>query len=204
MKKAVFSLALLGCVIIDEIFRLNHVASFFFKHTGETSFNIKIGHIASTKETWRKSPVGSNKQGLSIFAFFNTTLKPPIDVFMDSNNTPTKHIQHLLDYAIVGFAKCGTTSLGEWFHSHPELGGSEVENYDFQSDFRILTQALYKTIPENRSLDRPFLNGHRCPHDIQNPRALAFLAKHFPKTKLIATNNCESIFVTKEFSRLSQ
>ena len=114
--------------------------------------------------------------------------RPPLSYFLNkSTNIPTQHAQQLLDFAIVGFAKCGTTTLGTWLMKHPQVTGPGGELYDFRRgpDRMIKNLVKYYTY-EHHDVDRIRI-GYRCPHDMQYPSAvLKNIATYFPSTKLIA------------------
>ena len=192
MSRAVYASLMLGFVVY-QIVRYRNILSFFPDIAWPIERNTTQEYMTITETTnvgLSKRLVGDDIPDVkhrSIFAILNTTVKPPLDTFIDANATPTKYIRHLLDYAIVGFAKCGTTSLGEWFYRHPEIGIGVGENYNFRGGLLRMSEILYKSIPMNGTLDKPFINGYRCPHDVQTIKAMRIIADSFPTAKLIVT-----------------
>lgn len=95
--------------------------------------------------------------------------------------------QHLLDFGILGFPKCGTTTMMHWLggggqgHSHAQLAVIQQEIMALQRNHpaRIL-RFIMRELPEGR-----LLRGYKSPNDIEDQRALNKLALHYPKTKLI-------------------
>ena len=90
--------------------------------------------------------------------------------------------QWLLDFAIIGFPKCGTTALQEWLSQHSEIAmlPSEVFSLTNHAPERLIYR-LYTQLPANRSIKR----GYKNPLEIRAPHSLDYLAKYFPKTLLI-------------------
>jgi hypothetical protein len=95
------------------------------------------------------------------------------------NKSFNNHTDHLLQFAIIGFGKCGTTSVLKWLQTHPEIAVLPVENFDLmhhQPDQLIekLTQ-----LPSNK------LKGYKSPVDVTLPHVLQYLTQYFPHAKLI-------------------
>ena len=90
--------------------------------------------------------------------------------------------QFLLDFAIVGFEKCGTSTLMKWLGGHPEIHCFQKEVYDlFQGHADALVTRIYK---EYINLPGKFKIGYKNPIDIFQPSTRDLLDKHWPQTKL--------------------
>lgn len=61
--------------------------------------------------------------------------RPPFDSIVDlQSGNITGNVENLLHYAVVGFGKCGTTSMMAWLDNHPELQTYPLEIYDMIFD----------------------------------------------------------------------
>jgi hypothetical protein len=114
--------------------------------------------------------------------------------------------QFALDFAILGFPKCGTTTMctfrfsfcrilqssqatDNWFHSfsvlwlgrHPEIQAFPNEVTTLQrNEPADIVRIVYRDLPEG-----PYLRGYKSPSDAEDLRAITKMNKHFPKTKLL-------------------
>ena len=104
------------------------------------------------------------------------------DVLSLSNGTIIGSPQFLLDFAIIGFPKCGTTALHEWMGMHPQIRLLENEVFSLMNDAPArLIYRLYTQLPADDNVRRGFKN----PLDIRAPHSLAYIKKYFPRTLLI-------------------
>jgi hypothetical protein len=98
---------------------------------------------------------------------------------MDDGNATVG--QYLLDYAIVGFPKCGTTTMMIWLGIHREISCLKFENMALQRNHPArLLKFIIRDLPVGR-----FLRGYKSPNDIEDQRAVNKLGLHYPQTKLI-------------------
>jgi hypothetical protein len=107
-----------------------------------------------------------------------------------SRNKNRTSLCDFLDFAVVGFAKAGTTTMGHWLFKHPQVIAPRPE-------MRLLSQnkraAARKTLKElvDQAPDRSGLPnwttlvGYRNPHDIQFPSSLQVYQNDCQATKLI-------------------
>lgn len=117
----------------------------------------------------------------------NTTL-PPLESLVDAKTNEIKgDVQFLLDYAVVGFAKCGTTTLSTWLDKHPEISDFDHEVWDVYhgKNANFIKQMHKKRTAETNGERR--IHGYKCPGDVTRPKPLETLTRHFPKTKLIVS-----------------
>ena len=95
--------------------------------------------------------------------------------------------QFLLDFAIVGHGKCGTTSLQQWLSNHPEIFCPLDEILELsmaEQPARYLILRLYReSIHANPMVQHKF--GYKNPGEIRIPRSIKLLNRWFPKTILL-------------------
>mgnify|MGYP000036762358 CR=1 FL=1 len=110
-------------------------------------------------------------------------------------------VQFLLDYAIVGFSKCGTTTLLKWIKRDPNVRTFKREIHEIINDNPgRLAERLYQNLLENpvqnntstsvavgQTTTKNFLQGFKNPEILQVPQALRHLHNYWPETKLIVT-----------------
>ena len=106
----------------------------------------------------------------------------------DLINTQTKDLKvdvsQIVDFAMIGNPKTGTTFMSEWIRGHPDL---------ITPNFEMRAMVFEKGPGRSIELLFPFIKqklppkklGYKCPADVREIRALANLRDHFPKTKLI-------------------
>ncbi|KAG7349180.1 hypothetical protein IV203_011777 [Nitzschia inconspicua] len=98
---------------------------------------------------------------------------------MDAGNDTVA--QHLLDFGIIGFPKCGTTTMMQWLGMHNEIVAIQHEIMALQKHHPArIVNFVMKELPPGR-----FLRGYKSPNDVEDQRALNKLAQHYPHTKLI-------------------
>ena len=105
--------------------------------------------------------------------------RPPLSSLIRDGNV-TGRVDFLLDFAIVGHPKTGTTSLTDWLRLHSDIihmPAKEVHALT-QNDPAQMVEVLYDLPPHG-------LHGYKAPKDLIRPHVLALLARHWPDTKLI-------------------
>jgi len=139
----------------------------------------------------------------------NDNQRPKIKTRIKANATA---VQFLLDYVIVGFSKCGTTTLLKWIRRDPNVRTFKREIHEIiDNDPGGLVERLYQNLLENPvplnstsnttwntnttttnnnkhhfSLGvKTFLQGFKLPEIIQEPLALRHIHQYWPETKLI-------------------
>lgn len=93
--------------------------------------------------------------------------------------------QFLLDLAIVGFPKCGTTALQDWLSQHPQI--QMLLGEPFPLMYRkpyLLIWKLYNLLPEDQ-VQIKYVRGYKNPLDVRCPTCMNYLGTLFPKTPLI-------------------
>jgi len=127
---------------------------------------------------------------------------PPLDSLIgDLQENVTGNVQSLLDFAVVGFGKCGTTALINWLDGHPEINTIPKEAchlsrqrpalmvqklYQMKVDSILEYEEKQQSTAENRTMVGR-IQGFKNPSDIRRPEAMIYLRQHWPKTKLIVT-----------------
>ena len=127
---------------------------------------------------------------------------PPLNSLIgDLHQNVTGDVQFLLDFAIVGFGKCGTTALIDWLDAHPEINTIEKEALHLSRHRpALMVQKLYQMkvesllLPEavtkaniTTTINNNMLQGFKNPSDVRRPESMAYLRQYWPQTKLIIT-----------------
>ncbi len=105
----------------------------------------------------------------------------------------TGFLHTLPNFQIIGFPKCGTTSLFEYLLKHPVVyapKGKEIDYFDrlyskginwYRVGFPSVIQKFYV----NTILKQPFLTGEATPRYLDSPHALKRIKKTIPNAKFI-------------------
>lgn len=104
---------------------------------------------------------------------------------IDSNGQVSADVSDMLDFAIIGNPKTGTTFLVEWMNRHEQLYLPNLEMRHLLRRKQGPALTVQQFLPRyNRKRPDQFL-GYKCPADVREMVALRHLRNHFPKTKLI-------------------
>ena len=107
------------------------------------------------------------------------TARPPLETLVNGTHI-IGNVESLLDFAIIGFPKCGTTSFSLWLRKHPEIEISGAEWYYLSKGKpESLVVNLYNQLREGN-----YKRGYKAPLDVTND-ALDSFQKYWPKTRLI-------------------
>lgn len=116
----------------------------------------------------------------------NKTFDRPTVAWEKKNGLYDPRICDYLDFAVTGFAKCGTTTLLHRIRGHVEVRAQPGEwPYFFKRPLYHVSQ-LYKREVSKKGPGR--IHGYKNPHDIQYPDVLKFYRKNCPNTKLVVTS----------------
>jgi hypothetical protein len=75
-------------------------------------------------------------------------------------------VSWLLDFAIIGFGKCGTSTLMELLGSHPQVACFQREISDLmRNKVETFVEKLYRRLPEG-----PYKRGYKAPADVTQVR----------------------------------
>ena len=108
--------------------------------------------------------------------------RPPLDSILDDeNDNIIGDPGFLLDVAVIGFGKCGTSTMMDWIGTHPHVRAFPQEVWDL-TDHRVsnFIRRLYTELEPG-----PFLHGYKAPQDITQDRILDLYRKYWPRAKLI-------------------
>ena len=87
----------------------------------------------------------------------------------------------LLNFAIIAFPKCGTSTLMHYFDQNPEVQTFVDERCELGGNQQArLIEDLYDKIPAG-----DYVRGIKCPRDLENTLALNNYVKFFPNTNLL-------------------
>lgn len=113
--------------------------------------------------------------------------RPPLNNILDPHNgTITGDVSWLLDFSIIGFGKCGTSTLMEWLDKHPDLQCIQEEVWALVFGRpKGLIKRLYNDLPPG-----PYKRGYKCPADVADLRVLNYYRRYFPHTKLFVGLRC--------------
>ena len=106
--------------------------------------------------------------------------RPPFDEIVDVSGNITRDVSDLLQFAVVGFGKAGTTTMMDWIDSHPRMQCFPEEVVDLMKSTPATLLAKLYTLPSG-----DFQRGYKSPLDLVMPHIPQQIAKLFPKTKLI-------------------
>ena len=134
---------------------------------------------------------------------------PPLEslVEQDKNQDPkiVADVQFLLDFAVVGFGKCGTTSLLHWLQQKDNTTetttGTLVRAPNYEAQFlrnkrpAQLVRKMYQFGVEEQEArnnnkllpHEKIVKGFKNPSDIRRPKSRDLLTQYWPQTKLIVT-----------------
>ena len=92
--------------------------------------------------------------------------------------------QYLLDFAIIGFEKSGSSTFMKWLGSHPQVQCFQEEIYDL---YRNRTGTMVWRLDTELEHGYQYKRGYKSPVDIYNVIPIQLLDEVFPKTRLILT-----------------
>lgn len=170
-----------------------------FLRTGKAPIQSENVNVSSNKLTMRKTVTHRRKHNRLIRGTHLTLAEmngwPPLQEIVTKDGKIAAHedISWLLDFAIIGFPKTGTTSmlrhLSEITHMPPSESCSLTDNTgitklvkDMYSDRNKRLEVIDKN---GDVFDDSQLRGLKCPQDLSSDVSLHNYAKYFPKTKLI-------------------
>ncbi len=115
---------------------------------------------------------------------YTNPFRPPLEALLTPKGDIIGDPGFLLDVAIVGFPKCGTTALQDWLSQHPQIKLLPGEPFPLMNRKPyLLIWKLYTQLPPDGPVK--FVRGYKNPLDIRAPPSMQYLAKLFPKTLLI-------------------
>ena len=144
----------------------------------------------------QKSEISNTRQQTQIRA--TSKELPPLDSLIDipTHTVKAANVQWLLDFAIVGFGKCGTTTLLQWLQQSPLVRAPsyEAQFVRNQAPTQLIRKMYQFTIEEKEAHETKsigpndkIIKGFKNPSDIRRPKSRELLAKYWPQTPLIVT-----------------
>jgi len=111
------------------------------------------------------------------------TRRPPLAIIITPQREVIGDPGFLLDVAIIGFPKCGTTALQDWLSQHPqiELLPGEAFPLMYRKPY-LLIWRLYTQLPDGPG---KLIRGYKNPLDIRTPTSMHYLSTLFPRTLLV-------------------
>jgi len=160
-------------------------------------WNINSGQIhlevmdMSSKWTLEAGKMGSssaNEQATSLLPPLRLKNPlPPLDSYLQGEwNITGLPVQPLLDFSIVGFPKCGTSTLMYGLQKHPQIAIFGDERCDLSyNQHAHLIRDLHAIRP-NTSNEEQFLRGIKCPMELESTQlGLRNYKTYFNETALI-------------------
>lgn len=160
-----------------------HVSRAKIEHEGDTDENLIHKELSSQKiELERSLVVPVPRPTPDPFP----PLESLVDLRGDDNNSvkPGADLHFLLDFAIVGFAKTGSTTLSRYLRALGVSMLSEECCYLVVDKTAKLTRYLYQELSHDMSESR-MPRGIKCPQDLSSDLSLPNYERYFPNTKLI-------------------
>jgi hypothetical protein len=107
--------------------------------------------------------------------------RPPLNTLIkDTDRGITGHVSNLMDWAIIGHAKTGTTFIMKWLDRHPEIATWDDEMCIlFDNRPAGLVERLYNGLPEGH-----YKRGFKCPAHFSR-RAIRYFKRYFSNTRII-------------------
>lgn len=154
------------------------IQAYFLDHA-----DVKVSsrdYFESILNTWRFDPCAPDNATSAIVAQV-TDNRPPLSSLIDENDEITADVQWLLDFAIIGFPKTGTSTIMRWLAKHEEVQMYEMEIQSLgKGNPPELIRYLYDLPPGSY-----YKRGFKDPRDVQSRPAMDALQRYWPKTKLI-------------------
>lgn len=135
------------------------------------------------------------EDSVSTSSHYNATIlqlranPPPLSDFLDPSVQPagiTGDVEWLLDFAIVGFPKCGTSYLKRWLNESESiyLDDHEVNGFSNNKPNRLV-QHLYQVVQEYQGQKKIKTIGIKNPTDLDTELSLEYYRRFFGSTKLV-------------------
>lgn len=144
----------------------------------------KLHYLQTRQGPPPTSPVSDSSLSTAIHAA-NQSLTgsawPALEEFVDRYGNITSQAQKLLDFAIIGFGKCGTTAVLDWLNRNDETQCVEAEVWDMVLGHpEAMVRKMYELRPGFH-----YKRGYKSPREIVDSRVLRYYRTYFPQTKLL-------------------
>jgi hypothetical protein len=105
----------------------------------------------------------------------------PLESILDENNTVIGDPGWLLDFGIIGYGKCGTSTMMIWLLEHPEVQAFGKEMNEFmQGRPGDLIYKLYTDLAPG-----PYQRGYKAPQDVTQRHILDYYRQYWPHARLL-------------------
>jgi hypothetical protein len=147
-----------------------------------------LSSSASTTATKRKRSIPTTKSfpSLANASYHSPDFKRPAfsQIVKDHRqNLIIGDLQFLLDFAIIGHVKCGTSTMMKWLGQHPQVLCREHEIPHLTlGKIGLFAKNCYHL---DETGDPTKFRAYKNPADIQNLRAIRLLREYFPQTRLL-------------------
>ncbi|CAB9507497.1 expressed unknown protein [Seminavis robusta] len=132
----------------------------------------------------RRQGSRSSGQGFKLLPTPSKTAReewPPLSAVYDGQKVISDP-QFLLDFAIIGFEKSGSSTFMQWLGAHPQVQCFQEEIYDlYQNKTGAMVWRLHTQLKPGFEYKR----GYKSPGDIFLANTIHLLDEYFPKTRLI-------------------
>jgi hypothetical protein len=106
---------------------------------------------------------------------------PPIDSIVTGKYNVSGDMSFLVDFAIIGFPKCGTSTMMEYLDQSPHTKVAQKEKCELGTGRQAkLVRDLYAEFPEGN-----FKRGIKCPRDLENEYAVGKYMEYLPNTNFL-------------------
>ena len=122
---------------------------------------------------------------------------PPLSELIKSQSV-IGNVNSLLDFAILGHAKTGTTTMLHWIAEHPDVltdSGVEIRHLEQNRVYEMVrylynlgknaTADTHHTTTTSNNNNQTIYRGYKSPQDITQQRSLQYIRQYFPDAKLI-------------------
>lgn len=107
--------------------------------------------------------------------------KIPLSKIVDGNNKIIGDPEWLLDFAILGYGKCGTSTMMYWLKEHPEIQAFGREKGHFMARKPgLMVRQLYENLEPG-----PYQRGYKAPQDVTQTHILDYYRAWWPNAKFI-------------------
>jgi hypothetical protein len=145
---------------------------------------------AATTTTTRQPPPTAQPSQQTVFQILEdnhqstnvTRVRPPLNTLIYNDTTIIGNVSFLLDFGILGFGKCGTTTMMYWLAEHPDIQAFTTEKFELlKGQGGSFVRQLYQDMPSGES----FRRGYKAPQDVRFIHVLEYFRIHFVHAKII-------------------
>jgi hypothetical protein len=123
----------------------------------------------------------------------SSSVRQPLDLLLRKSSSNNKNLIYhgnvslLLDFGILGFGKCGTSTMLHWLAEHPEIRAFRHEKFELvHKKWRLFVRQLYEELPPVEDGNHHhYKRGYKSPRDIRYNHVLDYYRMHFVRAKII-------------------